>query len=142
MLERSFDVERINAVVNHPEVRPFIGNGVDGDIDTSVLVDAHENWFLMGEHGGFLLGWSAPGAREVHTFILPEGRGKWANDARTAMIDYARAHGAEMLWTKIAPDSKHVVRYARQGGMQITDEMIETFGTLYRIYRMELRQCQ
>lgn len=139
MLERSYDTAFINKVVNDPAVRPYVGSGVDGDIDTQILVDNPDNWFLMGEHGGFLLNATAPGVREIHTFILPEGRGKWANDARTAMLDYARSHGTEKLWTKIEPDSKHVIRYARQGGMQKTDEMVELFGTLYQIYRMELR---
>jgi hypothetical protein len=139
MLERSYDTAKINRVVNDPAVRPFIGNGVDGDIDTQILVDMPENWFLMGEHGGFLLAETAPSVREVHTFILPEGRGRWANDARAAMLDYARNHGTEKLWTKIEPDSKHVIQYALEGGMQKTDEMVELFGTLYQIYRMELR---
>ena len=85
-----------------------------------------------------MLGWSAPDVREVHTFILPEGRGKWASEARAEMVRYARENGVKMLWTKIDPDDRHVDRYARQGGMQLTNEVIETFGKPYRIYRMEL----
>jgi hypothetical protein len=138
MLERSFDVERINAVVNHPEVRPGVGDPDSGDLDVAPLVERAEHWFLMGEHGGFLLSWSAPKVREVHTFILPEGRGKWGAVARANMIAYARDNGMKMLWTKIAPGDRHVDRYARQGGMQLTQEVIETFGEPYRVYSMEL----
>lgn len=138
MLERSFDAARINAVVNHPDVRPFVGALDLGDLDLSTVVAAPEHWFLMGDHGGFLLAWSAPGVREVHTFVLPEGRGRWANEARAAMLEYAAANGTRQLWTKIHPDHRHVARFARQGGMQSTDEMVETFGTPYRVYTMEL----
>lgn len=138
MLERCFDAARINQVVNRPEVRAGVGAPELGELDLTDLVNRPEHWFLMGEHGGFMLGWSAPQTREVHTFIAPEGRGKWANDARAAMLNYAKIHGAKMLWTKIDPRDKHVQRYARQGGMQLTEEVIETFGRPYRIYRMEL----
>jgi hypothetical protein len=138
MLERSHDAAQINAVVNHPEVRPHVGAPEIGDLDLTELVARPEHWFLMGEHGGFMLGWSAPGVREVHTFVLPDGRGKWAEDARAAMLDYARGNGTQMLWTKIAEADRHVIRYARQGGMQFTGDVLETFGKPYRIYRMEL----
>jgi hypothetical protein len=139
MLERSYDTAFINKVVNDPAVRPYVGSGVDGDIDTQILVDNPDNWFLMGEHGGFLFAGTAPGVREVHTFVLPSGRGEWAAAARAKAIEYLRGHGTEKLWTKIEPDSKHVIQYALEGGMQKTDEMVESFGTLYQIYRMELR---
>lgn len=138
MLERSHDAARINAVVNHPEVRPHVGAPEIGELDLTELVERPEHWFLMGDHGGFMLSWSAPGVREVHTFVLPEGRGKWAENARAAMLDYARDNGTQMLWTKIAEGDRHVIRYARQGGMQFTGDVLETFGKPYRIYRMEL----
>ena len=100
MLERSYDTEFINKVVNDPAVRPYVGSGVDGDIDTQILVDDPENWFLMGEHGGFLFSETAPGIREVHTFILPSGRGEWAADARAKAIEYLRDHGTESCGLK------------------------------------------
>jgi hypothetical protein len=138
MLERTQDVDRINEVVNHPSVRPSIGAPEIGKVDVSALVTAPEHWFLIGEHGGFMLGWSAPEVREIHTFILPEGRGKWAAQARDEMLTYAREHGTKLLWTKIEVDARHVEHFARQGGMQLTEEVIETLGVPYRIYRLEL----
>jgi hypothetical protein len=54
------------------------------------------------------------------------------------MLAYAREHGTKLLWTKIAFDARHVEHFARQGGMQLTEEVIETFGVPYRIYRLEL----
>ena len=138
MLERTQDVGRINEVVNHPTVRPAVGLPELGEVDMSPLVDAPEHWFLMGKHGGFMLGWSAPEVREIHTFILPEGRGKWAAQARDEMLAYAREHGTKLLWTKIEVNARHVAQFARRGGMQLTEEVIETLGVPYRIYRLEL----
>lgn len=138
MLTRCYDAAQINAVINHPEVRPHIGAPELGDLDLTEAVDRPEHWFLMGNHGGFMLSWSAPEVREVHTFILPSGRGKWAEAARRSMLNYAKYHGAKMLWTKIYEKDRHVIRFARQGGMQFTGDVLETFGKPYRIYRMEL----
>lgn len=138
MLERSFDAERINAVVNHPEVRPYVGGADLDELDVTPLVNAPEHWFLMDEHGGFMLAWSAPGVREVHTFVTPEGRGQWAADRRAEMLDYARANGTKTLWTKIPEGLPHVERFARQGGMRPTKDVLETLGKVYRVFSMEL----
>jgi GNAT superfamily N-acetyltransferase len=138
MLELSHDVARINKIVNDPAVRPAIGMVDLGDLDMAPLVEKPEHWFLMGEHGGFALTWSAPCVYEWHSFVLPEGRGKWAADARSEAIEYARHHGAKMLWSKIPPDAPHVDRFARQGGMKPTNNVVETFGVPYRVFSMEL----
>jgi hypothetical protein len=139
MLARSHDAARINEVVNHPTVRPAVGVPELGDVDMTPAVEKLEHWFLMGDHGGFALTWSAPATYEWHSFILPEGRGKWAADARTEAIEYARQHGARMLWSKIPPDAPHVDRFARQGGMKPTNDVIVTLGVPYRVFNMELR---
>jgi hypothetical protein len=140
-LTRSFDVDAVNRVVNHPDVRPYVGAPDGGPLDLAPLVERSEHWFLMDDHGGFLLAWSAPGVREVHTFIAPEGRGQWAASRRREMVAYAAANGAKMLWTRIPPKWKHVERFARQGGMRPTDDVIDTLGTPYRIFAMELVKC-
>lgn len=138
MLERCFNTELVNLAANHPDVRPFLGPASLGELDFEDAVAEDKNWFLMGEHGGFALAWSAPGVYEVHVFILPEGRGKWASKARQATIDFAKQNGAKMLWARIAPSAKFVSYFARRGGMQPTGEMIHTLGTAYDLYAMEV----
>lgn len=141
MLERCFDVDRINAVGNHPDVRPYIGHAELGELDFTDAVANGDNLFLMGEHGGYVLVWSAPGVYEVHVFVLPEGRGKWAAQARQFTIDYAIDKGVQMLWARISPSARSVAYYARRGGMQPTGEMIYTLGSAYDLYKMELPKC-
>lgn len=141
MLERCFDVDWINEVGNHPDVRPYIGHAELGELDFTDAVANGNNWFLMGEHGGYALVWSAPDVYEVHVFILPKGRGKWAAQARRFTIDYAIDKGVQMLWARISPSARGVAYYARQGGMQPTGEMIYTLGSAYDLYKMELPKC-
>ena len=138
VLERTHDATLINLIVNDPDVRPFVGPLEIGEIDLTDAAARPEHWFLLGEHGGFGLIWTAPNVHEVHTFILPSGRGKWAIEAAEAMIDFARKNGDTMLWTKIPPELKHVGAYARMMGMKTADMVIETFGLPYEVYKMEL----
>ena len=138
MLARSFDVNAINAAANRPDVRPFIGPASLGELDFEDAVTDYNNWFLMGEHGGFVLVWSAPGVYEVHVFIATEGRGKWAAQAWAATREYAAQNGAKMLWARIAPTAKFVSMFARRGGMKPTYEMLYTLGSAYDVYKMEL----
>ena len=134
----SRDVQFINAVVNDPSVRPFVGPAELGELDLSEAVAQPENLFFMGEHGGFSAAWSAPGVREIHTFILESGRGAWARAARAQVIDSCRKRGDVMLWTKISPDTPHVAKFAVEGGMRPTGQVVETFGQPWLIYKMEL----
>ena len=137
----SRDPLAINAVVNDPAVRPFVGAPDAGPIDVAPLVDCDLNLFPFGEHGGFALLWSAPGAREVHTFILPTGRGQWARDAAQEMIAMAGESGTAMLWTRIPADQPHVRSYAMRAGMKPTGETLDTFGKPYAVYSMECGSC-
>ena len=136
LLHLTKDADAVNAVVNHPAVRPFIGAPEAGDLDLSAMIEQPENLFPFGEHGGFAFIWTAPHAREVHTFILPEGRGKWARDAAREAIGIAGQCGTVMLWTRIPPHAPHVRAYAACMGMRATGETVATFGTPWPIYSM------
>lgn len=136
MIEVCRDAGFVNWIVNHPDVRPFIGPG--GELDLSEAVARPENVFLMGEHGGFGLIWSAPAVHEVHTFVIGAGRGRWARQAARETIDHASRRGDQMLWTKIPEDQPNVRAFAEEMGMSPTGERIDTFGKPYGVYKMEL----
>jgi hypothetical protein len=135
---RSHDKARANYLVNHPEIRPFVGAPEAGEVDLSPVLDLPFHWFLDGEHGGFLLTWSAPRAYEVHTMILPGGRGKWACEAAKAGTEFARQNGVKMLWTRVEPGQRHVALFARIMGMKPDGEPMPTLGKPYAILSMEL----
>lgn len=78
-LHRETTPERINALVNHPEVRPWVAPGA-GEIDVSAQVLNPNNILLMGEHGCCAFLKLLPGIYEVHTQVLPSGRGAWTQE--------------------------------------------------------------
>lgn len=77
-LTRDFDAKRLNAIVNDPAVYPDVHGTIDGPLDFSMIAKNHNNYVLMGEHGGLIFHQHQPGLFEVHTQVLPAGRGKWA----------------------------------------------------------------
>jgi hypothetical protein len=114
---RTRDAALLNSVVNHPSIRPHIGARDAGDLDMTALLDCDRNICLVNDHGGFLYHWVAPGVFEVHTFILPEGRGEAAKVAARKSLDaMTREYGADMVWTRIRPSDAHTVRFAEAAG--------------------------
>lgn len=77
IVERSFDAERFNAILNHPDVRRGIGDAKVVRADVSELVANKDNVLLLGKHGGTLVIRLLPGIYEPHIAVLPEGRGTW-----------------------------------------------------------------
>ncbi len=137
------DVARINAVVNDPSVRPFIGEPDAGEIDFAPAVAVPANLFPFGEHGGFALIWTAPFTYEVHTFILASGRGAWARRAAKAGIDLAKRAGARLLWTRVPRfDWPHIRLFATGMGMTPTGECAPFHGVEYDVLSMEVAPCQ
>jgi hypothetical protein len=78
MLERTFDYEKFDAVINHPSVLPFVNMGFENLPSCAPLVQDQRNVCLMNEHGGFMFLQFAPDQYDVHTMFLPSGRGKKA----------------------------------------------------------------
>lgn len=83
---REFDAKRLNEIVNDPAVYPWVKGNIEGEIDLTSVVADPANVLLMGEHGALLFMQLQPGLFEVHTQILPVGRGQWAVNFATACI--------------------------------------------------------
>jgi hypothetical protein len=77
-LQRENDASRINRVLNDPAVRPWVADASEGVLDISPAVSKRENVLLLGEHGGCMFFKLLDGFYEVHTQVLPAGRGAWA----------------------------------------------------------------
>lgn len=92
MITRTFDAARFNEIVNDPTVRPFVADESDGPLDLSERISDRRNICLLGEHGAFLCFKYYDGCYEVHTQVLPIGRGSWA-------AAFAEA-GAQFMFTK------------------------------------------
>lgn len=76
-IERQFDAEKLNAIVNDAAVYPAFAGYVDGPIDLTALAIDPANFLLVGEQAALFFVLLQPGLYEVHSQCLPEGRGSW-----------------------------------------------------------------
>lgn len=114
MIRREFDPAPVNALLNHPAIRPTIGG--DGGLDAADLIADRRNVCLMGDGGGMLFAWHGPGVFDAHVFML--ARGRRAIALAVAMLGkMAAEHGALHIWALIPAVSRNVHWFARQCGM-------------------------
>lgn len=118
MIERSYDGKLLNYLVNHETIRPDVGGDGRSRIDFGRHVDCDWHYFLKGDHGGFFCFWTAPATYEIHTLILPEGRGPWAFEFAREGRDFMQAQGAFHLWTRVPRTARHVRLFTIKAGFR------------------------
>ncbi len=87
-LAQTKDAAFFNRVLNHPAVRPDVADLGEGALDVSALVAQNSTTLLTGEHGGCILFRYYQGCHEVHTAVLPSGRGKWALELAKTVLHH------------------------------------------------------
>lgn len=130
-LWESKDPDEINAVINHPKVRPWIASASEGVLNIQAQLERPFNLFLMGEFGGVMFTKIMGGILEVHTFVLPEGQGTgWALDMVMAAQRWAftKTDAFEIL-TRIPHTHKAALSLAIRAGMK--PEYFRQDGVLY-----------
>jgi hypothetical protein len=138
VIARSFDADRLNDLVNHPAIRPYVGGDPEAYLDLSHLIADDKNIALLGDHGGFFATWTAPHTYEVHTFILPEGRGRAAYELAREGRDYMTSHGANHLWTRVQRGAENVKRFTLAAGFTPCGEQVLDLGagpTTYDLFQ-------
>jgi hypothetical protein len=86
IVRRETNPERINRIIDHPEVHRWV-KGVDaGRLDNALAADALIA--LFGKFGGFLFWRVSPTLYEAQAAILPDGRGRWALRAAKQALRY------------------------------------------------------
>lgn len=142
-LSRNFDPAKLEGVMHHPDVKPFVSLGQEIP-DLRPIIEDEDNYCLMNDHGGFLFV-KHPGRNvyDVHTAFVPEGRGphllELAMQAREFMFYEV---GAEMLRTFVSHDNKPARRLALASGF-VDSETIELFGVSGSLMTMERKNvCQ
>ena len=77
--------------------------------------------------------------KEVHAFIMPEGRGRWALMAAYQAVRHCAGIGVQMLIAQVEDTRRDVATFARRVGLKPTGvrSMIPGFG----IYAMEVDKC-
>lgn len=79
-ITRHTDAKFLNKVANDPSVYPWVRGPLEGELDLTPLVENVNNVLLMGEHGGMMFIGKQYGQYEIHTQILPAGRGVWCQE--------------------------------------------------------------
>jgi hypothetical protein len=87
---RETDAIRANAIMNHPQVRPWVSVPGQDNIDLSNFVADERNVLLSNEAGTVCVAFHQhePGIYEAHTAALPEARGPGALAAVQSMIGF------------------------------------------------------
>jgi hypothetical protein len=85
MIERTFDIDYVNGIANHPEVRPWLGADLDGSftsyVDCSPYFQNDKVQVFAAPGGIFSLVEIGPVDYEVHLGFLPNHRGANARQA-------------------------------------------------------------
>lgn len=114
-IDRTMDATRLNAVANHPDVRPWLGG--DGPIDLTGLLANPANLAGVTEHGGFVAVAQGFGRYEVHSLFLPSRRAGETVQAMRAAVDYIfSASDAMELVTKVPDANRAAAGLAQLAG--------------------------
>jgi RimJ/RimL family protein N-acetyltransferase len=117
MIRRTFDPAFLNSVINHPEVRPWVGG--EGEVDVTAQLINPSNVALVNEFGGFILIQHTPGSYEVHSQFLPEGRGRSAREAMREGFDYMFTRtNCEQVITQVPDNNRAAAGLARLAGFR------------------------
>lgn len=115
MIKRTMDAAFLNVVVNHPDVRPWVGGS--GPLDVSSIIQDPNNVALVTETGGFILTKQDQHRYELHTQFLPEGRGPAMLDAAREGLRYMfAATDCLEIVTKVAASNRPAALLARHVG--------------------------
>lgn len=110
-MERSFDYARADEIIHHPDVFPWVSfDDTPRDMSIGPLVQDERNVLMLGEQGGFFLHCKneAQDAYELHTFYLPEGRGRGVHDDARVMFQFMFCEtSASKIYTTVPDDAPH-----------------------------------
>lgn len=114
-LHRTMSADFLNEVANDEAVRPFVGG--TGLVDVTSIVTNPQNIALVNDHGGFIFVRDEATRFELHTLLLPDGRGA---DVLPAFEEAARfiftATDALEILTKIPASNRAADLMARRAG--------------------------
>ena len=111
MIRRTMDAGFVNALANRPDIRPYIGGGLEA-LDLTSVVENPENYVIQADGGCWILHALTPGAFELHTLFATEGRGRsYFGNAREA-IRWMVAHTDAIEILTKGPDDNPGARVA------------------------------
>lgn len=117
-MEIAVTATNINAVTNHPLVRPFLGGDGESYVDMTAVV-THDRVITCDFGDGYLVFHNLGHCWEVHTAFKPEAHGYRAyNCAREAIGYMYTNHNMQKLKAKPPVHDKRTARFCRLLGFE------------------------
>lgn len=126
MLTPEKDAIKINRIINDPSIAPYVCGKLTGVLDVTHFVNDPKNVFFVGEHGCCCFMWMEDEQYELHTAVLPDGRGRWARDNFRLCRDWMWANTAAKRIVTLVPSSNRMalgaarinkfIKYANMAG--------------------------
>lgn len=125
MISPTKDLEGVYYLLNHPSIKDWVFG--DYVIDTiKPLIDDEENKFFLGDLGGCFFIKRAPDIYELHSFVLPAGRGRWARDNFMEVLGWMFANTpATRIVTMCPVNNRMAIGAARMCGFKKYDKVPE-----------------
>lgn len=116
-MRRLTDADELNAVINHPAVRPVFGHDELGVLDAGPMLADTRNWCMADGLTLLWFTWRGPGVYEVHCVVGPRDRGVRAVRAARDMLGHMRdVCGANLFWCEFDAARRDVAAFARAVG--------------------------
>jgi len=114
MITLTMDVEAVNQIANHPDVRPFLGG--EGPADLGPLMDTPGSLtFWIPEGGVFILHAVSLQVYNAHSLFLPWAR-RYSRQAMRDVLGMVFRAGAKEIWTMIPDGNRAAAALAKLGG--------------------------
>lgn len=120
-MERTFDVEWLNGIVNHPDIYPYVHGEIEGPIDMAPAIENHDNIVMRSPDGkgGWLFHGLGNGIYECHSQFLPEGRGPHVVGLAHETLDYMfDKTDAEIILARCPMNNEPVIKLTKACGFK------------------------
>jgi RimJ/RimL family protein N-acetyltransferase len=123
-IERTHDYELVRKIMVHPRIWPHISDDGSGDpADFRPPGTDRVVYLAVGDMGSVYGLWMLHPWNhvcwEVHTMVLPEGRGRPAYQGAIMTLEWAFRHVARKVVTQVPAPNIQALRFAQRCGMQV-----------------------
>jgi len=128
VLKRSYDVNRINYILNHPDVFDYVSYDGQDFLDLTDCVKDDSNIILMSKNGFFFFRKleDEEHSFEAHQQFLKSGRGKEAHDSAIKAVVYIFSNTpCTSIYSTIPKEYRHAKLIALMAGFRIIGETTE-----------------
>ena len=120
MIRRTFDMDIVNSILQHPDIwRDIAPEGIE-PFDPPYLPNVL--YFVVNDGDGVITFHAFRDGLMIHPNILPSKRGKLAYDAVEEAIQMVFENGWTCIYAEIDPKLKHVTLFARTLGFRLFDD--------------------